>query len=107
MGKELFVRHISARVTETDLRKLFSVAGTVSSVHLVTDPDSGQFKGCAFVRMSSERDTREAIETLDGALLIDRVIEVSEARPQKPQGRPGGGGRGRHGTKGRSGPRRP
>ena len=91
MGKELYVRHISEKATESDLRRLFAVAGTVSSVHLVTDPDSGQFKGCGFVRMTTDREAREAIETLDGALLIDRVILVSEARPQKQERRPGGG----------------
>jgi RNA recognition motif-containing protein len=103
MGKELYVRHISDRATETDLWKLFGVAGTVSSVHLVTDPETGQFKGCAFVRMASERETKEAIDTLDGALLINRVIEVSEARPQKPKGRAFGGGQGKPGPAARSG----
>ncbi len=83
MGKELFVGHISEKVTENDLRKLFGVAGAVSSVHLVIDPETGQFKGCGFVRMATDKEAQEAISTLDGALLIDRIIAVSEARPQK------------------------
>lgn len=95
MGKELYVRHISAKATEEDLRRLFSVSGTVSSVHLVTDPDTGKFMGCGFVRMASDDGARDALETLDGALLVDRTILVNEARPQKqqmrPSGRPGGG----------------
>jgi len=83
MGKELYVRHISDKATENDLRKLFSVAGTVASVHLITDPETGQFKGCAFVKMATDNEAQEAITTLDGALLINRVIMVGQARPQK------------------------
>jgi RNA recognition motif-containing protein len=83
MGKELYVRHISDKATEDDIRKLFSVAGTVASVHLIIDPETGQFKGCAFVKMATDNDAKEAITTLDGALLVNRVIIVGEARPQK------------------------
>ena len=86
MGKELYVRHISDKATEYDLRKLFEVAGTVASVHLITDPETGQFKGCGFVKMATDSEAHEAIITLDGALLINRVIAVSEARPQKQKG---------------------
>jgi RNA recognition motif-containing protein len=90
MGKELYVRHISDRATEDDIRKLFSVSGTVVSVHLITDPETGQFKGCAFVKMATDNEAQEAITTLDGALLINRVIIVGEARPQKQKpGNPG------------------
>jgi hypothetical protein len=90
MGRELFVRHISANATEEDLFKLFSVCGTVNSVHLVTDPETGKLTGCGFVRMASDPEAKEAQETLDGALLVDRVIIVGEARPQKQQLKPGG-----------------
>ncbi len=96
MRKELYVRHISAKATEADIRRLFTVAGTVTSVHMITDPVSGQFKGCAFVGMATIDEAKEALETLDGALLIDRVLIVSEARPQKPKANPSPrGGRGR------------
>ena len=97
MGKELYVRHISDRATENDIRKLFSVAGTVASVHLVTDPETGQFKGCAFVKMATDSEAKEAIATLDGALLINRVIIVGEARPQKQKPGKSGGYKGKSG----------
>jgi RNA recognition motif-containing protein len=104
MGKELYVRHISDRATENDIRKLFSVAGTVASVHLIIDPDTGQFKGCAFVKMATDSEAKEAITTLDGALLINRVIIVGEARPQKPKAGKSGGYQGKTGQDNR--PRR-
>lgn len=98
-GKELYVGSLSYDTTEYDLEKLFSVSGTVTSIHLITDP-TGQFKGCGYVRMSSEAEAKDAIASLDGAMLIDRKITVSIANPQKmkPQG---GGVRG--GYKGKSG----
>ncbi len=103
MGKELYVGHISEKATENDLLKLFSVAGTVTSVHLITDPQTGEFKGCGYVRMATDAEAKEAIDTLDGALLIDRIVLVSEARPQKPKGRPFGAGRGKPGPANRAG----
>jgi RNA recognition motif-containing protein len=92
MSKDLYVRQISADATEEDLRKLFAVCGKVTYVHMVKDAKSGEFVGCAFVKMSSEAEARDAIVTLDGALLINRTISVIAALPQKPRGRQKGGG---------------
>jgi hypothetical protein len=103
MGRELYVRHISEKATENEIRKHFSIAGTVVSVHLVTDPETGQFKGCGFVRMATENEAQEAITTLDGALLIDRIILVSEALPQKQKGSKSGGYKGKKGKDNRPG----
>lgn len=107
MAKELYVGHISENACEEDVLKLFSVMGEVTSVHLIVDPETMEFKRCGYVRMSSDVDLKEVVETLDGALLVDRVITVSIARPQKPgmssrSGKPGArstgqGGRGSFG----------
>ncbi len=106
MGKDLYVTNISFDATEEDLRKLFAVAGTVRSVNLLTDPRTGLLKGNGFVRMASEAEAKEAAVILDGALLINREIAVSLARPKpgpagqgSPEERPAGG-------KGRKGGRR-
>lgn len=80
MSKELFVRDISFDAGEEDLRKLFSVIGRVTSVHLITDKQSGQFRGSAFIRMSSEAEAKAAINDLDGTLLLNRCISVQAAR---------------------------
>lgn len=84
MAKELYVGHLSADTTEEDLYKLFSVMGVVTSVHLIHDPETREFKRCGYVRMAATVDPKEVAETLDGAYLIDREIVVSIARPQKP-----------------------
>jgi RNA recognition motif-containing protein len=104
MSKDLFVKNISAEATEEDVRKLFSVIGKVSYIHLVTDVKTGAFKGCGYVKMASEAEAKDAIVSLDGARLINRVISVTQARPQTPGG--GGGNRGRSGQPGRPGGRR-
>ena len=100
MSKELYVGSMSYETTEYDLEKLFSVSGRVTSVHLIVDLKTGEFKGCGYVRMSTEAEAKDAIDSLDGAMLIDRKITVSLARKQKmkPQG---GGARG--GYKGKPG----
>ena len=98
MGKDLYIRNISPEATEEDLRRLFAVCGKVTHVHMVKDAKSGAFAGCAFVKMSSEAEAKDALVTLDDALLIDRTIRVSEARPQKPKP-PGGGHRGKAGSR--------
>lgn len=92
MSNDLYVRQISADATEEDLRKLFAVSGKVTYVHMVKDAKSGEFVGCAFVKMASEAEAKDAIVTLDGALLINRTISVVAALPQKPRGRQKGGG---------------
>lgn len=85
MGKQLYVTNISFRATEEDLWKLFSVAGTVKHIKMLTDAVTGKFKGCGFVEMANAKEMKEAINTLDDALLIDRVITVVEARPMPPR----------------------
>ena len=108
MGVEIYVGHISGTVTEDEVRNLFSVVGTVTSVHLVTDPGSGEFRGCGYVRMSTDDEAREALDLLNGAKLGDCLIVVKAAPPKnfKKTG-PSGGGRGGPGERtGRGGPPR-
>jgi RNA recognition motif-containing protein len=100
MGRELYVGNIPYEATDFDLRRLFTVAGTVSSIHLITDPESGQFKGCCYIKMATAEEAKEAINSLDGARFIDRLITVSEARPQKPKVHPAANDRRKRGEGG-------
>ncbi len=85
MARDVYVANISFEATEEDLRNLFSVSGTVKSVRLLKDPRTGMFRGTAFVQMANAAQAKDAIVTLDGALLIDRIISVVEALPKKPR----------------------
>lgn len=88
MAKELYVGHLPFEMDEDELRRLFSVAGAVTSVHIITDPESGRSKGCGYVRMAQEQDLKEAIDCLDGALVGERLITVSIANPPKQLDKP-------------------
>jgi RNA recognition motif-containing protein len=77
---ELYLGSISTKATEEDIRNLFSLVGTVTSVHLIKDTQTGKFMECGYVKMATTKEAQEAIETLNGALLVNRVLTVSEAR---------------------------
>ncbi|MCI0469724.1 MAG: RNA-binding protein, partial [Nitrospirae bacterium] len=94
MGKRLYVGNIPFKATEETLKELFSQAGEVESVKLVTDPSTGQSKGFGFVEMTSEEDAKKAITSLNGSMYMERTLSVDEARPPR-QDRGGFGGRGR------------
>lgn len=91
MGKKLYVGNISFQVTEEELTEHFSKIGEVASAKIITDMQSGQSKGFAFVEMVNEADAAKAIEELNGQTFLDRNIVVSEARPQKPRSERGYG----------------
>ncbi|MFO7765168.1 MAG: RNA-binding protein [Pelovirga sp.] len=80
--RDIFVSDLSFDTTAEELKQLFSLCGNVQTVDLLTDAQ-GQFKGIAFVRMSSAKETRDAINTLDGTYLTDRRINVTEARSRE------------------------
>lgn len=103
MGIEVYVGQISGLVTEEEVRKLFSVVGTVTSVHLVKNPGTGEFRGCGYVRMSSEEEAGEAVDLLNGAMLGDRRIIVKNAPPKETQKRSASDS-GRNRPAGRRGP---
>ena len=86
MSKDLYVKNLPPETTEEELRKLFSVAGKVSYIHMGTDANTGQFLEYAYVKMSSEAEAKEAILCLDDARIINRQISVTIAKPQKPAG---------------------
>ena len=90
----IFVGNLSYQTTQEDLQQAFSQYGGVERVNIVTDRDSGQPRGFAFVEMTERRDAETAIAQLNGAEMNGRALNVNEARP-KPAGGCGGGGAGR------------
>jgi RNA recognition motif-containing protein len=86
MESKLYVGNLSYSTTEEDLRTLFMQAGTVASVALIKDRDSGQSKGFAFVEMGNQAEAQKAISMLNGQNLGDRELRVSLARPREDRG---------------------
>ena len=103
MENKLYVGNLSYSTTEDDLRTLFFQAGTVSSVALIKDRDSGQSKGFAFVEMSTQTEAQKAITMFNGFNMGNRELKVSMARPREE--RSGGGFGDRGGNRGGSGNR--
>jgi cold-inducible RNA-binding protein len=95
---KIYVGNLPFTTTDAELRSLFSQHGTVESVSLVTDRDTGQPRGFAFVQMS-EADAAQAIQGLNGKDLGGRALRVNEAQ-DKPRsgGGPRSSGGGSHGS---------
>lgn len=86
----IFVGNLSYQATQADLQAAFEAYGSVERVNLITDRDSGQPRGFAFVEMGDAQAAQTAITQLNGAELYGRAMNVNEARP-KPAGGGGGG----------------
>jgi len=94
MGRKLYVGNLPYSATEQSLREAFAASGTVDSVSLITDRDTGQSKGFAFVEMSSDSEAQTATQEMNGKMLDGRQIKVNEAKPRENRGGGGGGNRG-------------
>ncbi len=106
MGTRLYVGNIPYGTTDTDLRTLFGQNGrAVTEVKIVTDRETGQSRGFAFVEMANKDDALAVINELNGTSMGGRSIVVNEARERTPGGAPGGGPRGPGGGGGYGGPR--
>ena len=85
---KIYVGNLPFTANEEAVRALFSQHGTVESVALINDRDTGQPRGFGFVEMPSS-DAARAIQSLNGQDMGGRPLKVNEAQ-DKPRG--GGGG---------------
>lgn len=97
MTKKLYVGNLSYQMTEEGLRDIFVPMGDVVSAKIITDAATGRSKGFGFVEMASDEDADKAIANLNGTTVMERPINVSEARPQTDRGRAGAGRGGQRG----------
>jgi len=79
MGKKLYVGNLSYQTREEGLRSYFSGFGTVESVKLITDRDTGSSKGFGFIEMGSDDEARAAIAGANGQEFEGRKLKVNEA----------------------------
>ena len=78
MSKRLYVGNLPFSANDEELRTLFSEHGTVESVSVITDRETGRPRGFAFVEMSSGAD--DAIQALNQTEMGGRSLTVNEAR---------------------------
>lgn len=103
----IYVGNLSYDATEEDIRQAFAEFGTVASVNIISDRETGRPRGFAFVEMPDGAQAKEAIEKVNLTEIAGRSVTVNEARPKKDRpprgGGGGGGGRGGRGGGGRGG----
>lgn len=98
--KKIYVGNLSYETTEQDLETRFSEHGTVVSVAIIRDRQTGTSRGFGFVEMESDEEAAAAIKALNGAELHGRSLTVNEARPRADRPRGRGGDRGDRGGRG-------
>ncbi len=112
MATRLFIGNLPREVSDSQLEGLFAEFGTVQSVEVMRDRDTGRGKGFGFVEMGSDAEAQAAIQGMQEREVDGRRLTVDAARPRKYRsggsfgnsfgdgggrgGRGGGGGRGRY-----------
>jgi RNA recognition motif-containing protein len=91
---KMYVGNMPFSMNETELRELFEGHGTVDSVNIITDRDTGRPRGFGFVEMSDDEAARAAMAALDNSEVGGRNLKVNEARPRADNRGGGGGGGG-------------
>jgi RNA recognition motif-containing protein len=85
MESKLYVGNLSYDTTEDGLRTMFAEAGTVVSIDIIKDRDTGRMKGFGFVTMGSDEEAQNAIKLLNEKTLDDRALKVNIAKPRTEQ----------------------
>jgi RNA recognition motif-containing protein len=88
---KLYVGNLPFSATEETVRALFTPHGTVESLSLITDRDTGQPRGFGFVEMSNA-DASRAMQALNGQDFGGRALKINEAQDKARSGGGGGGG---------------
>jgi RNA recognition motif-containing protein len=81
---KLYVGNLPFSATEPEVRELFEKHGSVDSVSLITDRDSGRPRGFGFVEMNDGGEA--AISALDGTVMGERNLKVNEAKSREDRG---------------------
>ena len=97
MGRKLYVGNLPSSADQQSLTEIFGRCGTVDSVNVIADRDTGQNRGFGFIEMSSDSEAQKAIQELNGADCDGKPMTVNDAKPQKKRsggdrGGSGGGG---------------
>src|SRR3989442_8978145 len=94
MSMKLYVGNLSFDTSSNELQTLFAQAGTVESVSLIEDRETGRSRGFGFVEMQTKEEGAAAIAQFNGKDLGGRALKVNEAKPREDRGGGVNGGRG-------------
>jgi RNA recognition motif-containing protein len=79
MNKKLYVANLPPQAGEAELKEFFSKAGSVMSVKIVKDRQTGQPRSIAFVEMSTQWEGRRAASMLNRTDFKGKNLLVKEA----------------------------
>lgn len=83
MSMKLYVGNLAFETSNDNLQQLFAEVGTVESVNVIEDRDTGRSRGFGFVEMSSQEEGAAAIAKFDGTELAGRSLRVNEAKARE------------------------
>ena len=86
MSMKLYVGNLSFDTSSEQLQTLFKEAGTVESVSLIEDRETGRSRGFGFVEMQTKEEGAAAVEKFNGTELGGRPLKVNEAKPRENRG---------------------
>jgi RNA recognition motif-containing protein len=86
----IYVGNLPFAASQEDVSSVFSDYGTVKSVQIPIDRETGRVRGFAFVEMETDVEEMAAIEALNGAEWMSRELKVNKARPRTEEGSSGG-----------------
>ena len=90
METRLYIGNMSQETTEQDLRTMFSEAGTVGSVDVVINRQTGKPRGFAFVTMSSQAEAENAISMFNAKEVNSHTLKVNISLPREERPGPDG-----------------
>ena len=93
MSTKLYVGNLAFSTSSEELQTMFAQAGTVESVSLIEDRETGRSRGFGFIEMSTKEEGAAAISQFNGKEMGGRALTVNEARPRENRNGGGGGGR--------------
>lgn len=82
--KSIYVGNLPFSASEDEVRSMFEPYGTVSSVKLISDRETGRPRGFGFVEME-DGDAEAAIRELNGKDMGGRTLRINEAQPRSPR----------------------
>ena len=92
MSVKLYVGNLSFDTSSQDLETMFAESGTVQSVSIIEDRETGRSRGFGFVEMSTGAEANAAIASFNGKEIDGRNLKVNEAKPREDRAGNGGGG---------------
>ncbi len=85
MGQKLYVGNLPYSATEDSLKELFLQCGTIESVTIIMDKETGESKGFGFLEMSTPQEAADAISRMNGTEIDGRTLKVSQAQAKVPR----------------------